>query len=133
MRSHLNLGISKPEEVSDDTVKAMADTLKNSTFLKVSEDGKKIVLEFLFLPQPEMPVQSRTIAASPLEYDVKLEHVESFFGQFAKVNSVRMPRHIADKRLFCGTAFVEFSTVEDAASTFLACTMLLYFTLLKPL
>ncbi|KAL7236773.1 hypothetical protein ACSBR1_019969 [Camellia fascicularis] len=38
MRSHLNLGISKPEEVSDDTVKAVADTLKNSNFLKVSED-----------------------------------------------------------------------------------------------
>ncbi|THF97907.1 hypothetical protein TEA_002348 [Camellia sinensis var. sinensis] len=38
MRSHLNLGISKPEEVSDDTVKAVAATLKNSTFLKVSED-----------------------------------------------------------------------------------------------
>ncbi|XP_028122913.1 la protein 1-like [Camellia sinensis] len=135
MRSHLNLGISKPEEVSDDTVKVVADTLKNSTFLKVSEDGKKIGRATELLPPDEVIEQSdsRTIAASPLEYDVKLEHVESFFGQFAKVNNVRMPRHIADKRLFCGTALVEFSTDEDAASTFLACTMLLYFTLLKPL
>ncbi|CAL5341730.1 unnamed protein product [Camellia sinensis] len=46
------------------------------------------------------------------KYDVKLEDV--FFGQFATVNSVRMPRYIADKRLFCGTALVEFSTDEDA-------------------
>ncbi|GMQ03397.1 hypothetical protein CsSME_00049212 [Camellia sinensis var. sinensis] len=116
MRSHLNLGISKPEEVSDDTVKAVADTLKNSTFLKVSEDGKKIGRATELLPPDEVIEQSdsRTIAASPLEYAVKLEDVESFFGQFAKVNSVRMPRHIADKRLFCGTALVEFSTDEDA-------------------
>ncbi|KAI8021086.1 La protein 1 [Camellia lanceoleosa] len=120
MRSHLNLGISKPEEVSDDTVKAVADTLKNSTFLKVSEDGKKIGRATELLPPDEVIElsDSRTIAASPLEYDVKLEHVESFFGQFAKVNSVRMPRCIAYKRLFCGTALVEFSTDEDAASTY---------------
>lgn len=30
-------------------------------------------------------VDTRTIAASPLEYNVKLENVESFFTQFAKV------------------------------------------------
>lgn len=42
------------------------------------------------------------------------EDLEIFFGQFAKVNSVRLPRHIGDKRFFCGTALIEFSTEEDA-------------------
>lgn len=27
---------------------------------------------------------------------------------------MRLPRHVADKRLFCGTALVEFSTQEEA-------------------
>lgn len=27
---------------------------------------------------------------------------------------MRLPRHVADKRLFCGTALIEFSTEEDA-------------------
>lgn len=27
---------------------------------------------------------------------------------------MRLPRHVADKRLFCGTALVEFSAEEDA-------------------
>lgn len=40
MRGHLNLGDLKPEDVSDDTVKAVAETLRNSTFLKISEDGE---------------------------------------------------------------------------------------------
>lgn len=31
-----------------------------------------------------------------------------------QVNSVRLPRHVADKRAFCGTALVEFSAEEDA-------------------
>ncbi|KAM7490368.1 hypothetical protein LguiA_033289 [Lonicera macranthoides] len=116
MRTHLGLGDAKPEDVPEDTVMAVAETLRTSSFLKISEDGKQVG-RTTELPKPEEVIEQldvRTVAASPLQYDVKLEDVESFFGQFAQVNSVRLPRNVADKRLFCGTALVEFSTEEDA-------------------
>ncbi|KAF2301226.1 hypothetical protein GH714_020982 [Hevea brasiliensis] len=34
------------------------------------------------------------------------------------VNSVRLPRHVADKRVFCGTALIEFSTDADVKDIF---------------
>uniref|UniRef100_A0A2N9J4A7 La protein 1 n=1 Tax=Fagus sylvatica TaxID=28930 RepID=A0A2N9J4A7_FAGSY len=116
MRSHLNLGNMKPDEVPEDTVKAVAETLKTSTFLKVSEDGKKVGRTTELL-KPEDVIEQldiKTIAASPFEYDVTREDLETFFAQYAKVNSVRLPRHVGDKRFFCGTALIEFSAEEDA-------------------
>ncbi|KAJ9168327.1 hypothetical protein P3X46_019868 [Hevea brasiliensis] len=115
MKGYLKLKDLKPEEVPEDTVKAVAETLRKSTSLKVSEDGKKVGRIAALLKPEEATEQLdiRTIAASPLEYDVKREDVESFLGKY-EVSSVRMPRHVADKRVFCGTALIEFSTEEDA-------------------
>ncbi|XP_024963499.1 la protein 1 isoform X2 [Cynara cardunculus var. scolymus] len=123
MRGHLGLGEIKAEDVSEDTVEAVAETLKKSTTLKISEDGKKVG-RTTELPKPEEAIDQldgRTIAASPIEYDIKLEEVESFFGQSTKVNSVRLPRHVADKRVFCGSALVEFSSEEDATKVLTQC------------
>ncbi|XP_004498482.1 la protein 1 [Cicer arietinum] len=115
MRKHLNLGDVKADDVKEDTVKAVAEVLKNAASLKISEDGKKVG-RITELPKPEEVIEQveiRTIAASPFEYNVKLEEVESFFGQLAKINSVRLPRHVGDKRFFCGTALIEFSSDEE--------------------
>ncbi|KAJ6847952.1 la protein 1-like [Iris pallida] len=116
MRNHLGLGNLKAEEVPEETVLAVADVLRKSTVLKVSEDGKRIGRS-TELSKPEVVIEqvdSRTIAASPLPHDVKIEDVEAFFGQHAKVNSVRLPRIVGDKRCFCGTALIEFSEEESA-------------------
>uniref|UniRef100_A0A804PBX5 RRM domain-containing protein n=1 Tax=Zea mays TaxID=4577 RepID=A0A804PBX5_MAIZE len=56
--------------------------------------------------------------AGRLSLHVKLEEVESFFAQCGKVNSVRLPRHVSDKRHFCGTALVEFSEEDEAKGVF---------------
>ncbi|KAE8675833.1 La protein 1 [Hibiscus syriacus] len=116
MRSHLNLRDVKAEDVPEATLKAVAETLRTSSSLKVSEDGKNVGRATALLQPDELIEQldSRTIAASPFEFNVKMEDVQAFFGQYAKVNSVRLPRHVANKKYFCGTALIEFSAEEDA-------------------
>ncbi|XP_039024059.1 la protein 1-like [Hibiscus syriacus] len=116
MRGHLSLRNVKAEDVPEATLKAVAETLRTSSSLKVSEDGTKVGRATALLEPEELIEQldSRTIAASPFEYNVKMEDVQAFFDQYAKVNSVRLPRHVANKKCFCGTALIEFSDEEDA-------------------
>ncbi|GMI89317.1 La protein 1, INVOLVED IN rRNA PROCESSING 2 [Hibiscus trionum] len=117
MRNHLGLmEFKNPEDVPDDTLKAVAQTLTTSSSLKVSEDGKKVGRSTELLEAEELIEQldSRTIAASPFEFTVKREDLEAFFNQYAKVNSVRLPRNVANKKYFCGTALIEFSAEDDA-------------------
>ncbi|KAG2573071.1 hypothetical protein PVAP13_7KG225000 [Panicum virgatum] len=121
MRSHLGLeGEVKPDTVPEETVLAVAEVLRRSSSLRISEDGKKVGRAKELLEPDEVieQVDSRTIAASPLPYNVKLEDVESFFAQCGKVNSVRLPRHVSDKRHFCGTALVEFSEEDEAKGVY---------------
>lgn len=40
MRNHLGLENVKPDEVPEDKVKAVADALRQSTSLKISDDGE---------------------------------------------------------------------------------------------
>ncbi|AQK72513.1 la protein 1 [Zea mays] len=117
MKSHLGLDADvKPETVPEETVLAVAEVLRPSPALRVSEDGKKIGRASELLKPDEIieQVDSRTIAVSPLPCNVKQEDVQSFFTNYAKVNSVRLPRNIANKKHFCGTALVEFSEEEEA-------------------
>ncbi|TYI17498.1 hypothetical protein ES332_A07G028500v1 [Gossypium tomentosum] len=117
MRGHLNLTeVKKADDVPDCTLKVVAQTLRTSSSLKVSEDGKKVGRSTKLLEPEELIEQldSRTIAASPLELNVQREALEAFFGQYAKVNSVRLPHHVVQRMYFCGTALIEFSAAEDA-------------------
>lgn len=116
MRSHLGLDAAvKEDSVPYKTVQAVAKVLRCSQALRVSENGKKVGRANELVKPDEIieQVDSRSIAASPLPYNVKLEDVQSFFDQHGKVNSVRLPKLVSGRH-FCGTALVEFSEEEEA-------------------
>lgn len=41
-------------------------------------------------------------------------HLFVLYMYYLQVESVRLPRNVADKRCFCGTALVEFLSEDDA-------------------
>ncbi|CAH8378887.1 unnamed protein product [Eruca vesicaria subsp. sativa] len=115
MRNLLGLGNTKREDIPESIVEEVANLLRSSDFLKVSDNGQRIG-RGTKLSKPDKvleQVHRRTIAASPFEYSIKMEDVASFFSQYSKVNSVRLPHHVGDKQYFCGTALVELSSEQE--------------------
>lgn len=59
-------------------------------------------------------VDARSLYACPFPWDVTLDALTTFFEGVAKVNGIRMRRHMTSKD-FRGSVFVEFATTEEAA------------------
>ncbi|CAN1837955.1 La protein 1 [Linum perenne] len=119
LKAHLKLGKVKQEDIADDTLKAVAQTLRSSGSLQLSGDGRKVgrVTPLLNPEEIAEKLDQRTVAVSPLPFDINRESLQFFFQStwqdLFQVNSVRLPKHIANTNAFCGTALVEFSSDEE--------------------
>ncbi|MCO5561202.1 hypothetical protein L7F22_014822 [Adiantum nelumboides] len=114
MRNHLSLKESGPDKVPKETTEAVAEVLRKSTVLRVSDDGQKIgrVAPLLKLEEVQAAVDARSIAVGPFRWTITMEEVETFFSQHAKVISVRLPRHPGG-RAFCGSAVLELHSEDE--------------------
>ncbi|CAM6098487.1 unnamed protein product [Calypogeia fissa] len=115
MRSNLGLKEHGPENVTSETTSAVADVLRQSTTLRLSEDGTKVgrVAKLKSPDEVLAAVNARSISANPLPWNITIDEVETFFKEHAKVNSVRLPR-LAGGKAFSGYATIELSSEEEA-------------------
>jgi lupus La protein len=116
MRGHLGVKEIDPEKFPATTIAAVAEVLRKSTFLRLSEDGLKVgrVTKLVKPETVRAAVDARSIAANPFPWKITREEVEAFFSQYGEVKSVRLPRHPVNKGAASGFAVVEFSSEEEA-------------------
>ncbi|KAG0556175.1 hypothetical protein M758_11G030600 [Ceratodon purpureus] len=116
MRAHLGVKESDPAKFPADKLAAVAEVLRTSTSVRVSEDGKRVgrVSKLLKPEAVQAEVDARSIAANPFPYTITMEEVESFFREHGEVKSVRLPKHATSKNAPSGFAVIEFSSEEEA-------------------
>lgn len=99
----------------------MAEVLRGSDSVTVSEDGKQVRRTSSILSAEDIvkQVDSRSLFASPFPFDTTLDAATAFFNTVAPVNCVRFRRHLASGD-FRGSVFVEFASEELATEVRLA-------------
>lgn len=91
----------------------IAEVLRSSEFLEVSEDGERVKRRKPLVPVKDAFARSVYAKGFPEEHETLQQELEKFFAQFGKINSVRMRRDDKNKRKFKGSVFVEFAESED--------------------
>lgn len=101
--------------VPQSAVKAVADVLRASTLLSVSEDGYRVkrTLTIGDFAAVEGEVDARSLCIKPFAYDSTVDGLTTFFSQYGVVNCVRFRRFLNSKD-FKGSIFVEFDSKETA-------------------
>jgi len=115
MRALLQIKDIEPDNVPEEKVEDVANVLKTSDALVVSEDGKKIRRKEPLgsLNEALKAADARTLYVSPFPYTATLEAMTDFFSQHGEVRCVRMRRHQLTKD-FRGSIFLELDSVETA-------------------
>ena len=113
--SLLHLTTRDPKAVPAASVADVADALEGSDVLALSEDRQRVrrAAELRASDEVAAEVDARSLYASPFPFDTTLDALTAFFAHHARVNCVRMRRHLTSKD-FKGSVFVEFATKEEA-------------------
>ena len=124
------LGLAKPARgagapprapPSAETLAALAEALKASTTIVVSDDGARVRRAAPLPPPAELAAaaDARSVYAAPFAFDATIDALTTLFSAIAPVASVRLRRHVASKD-FKGSAFVEFETAAGAEAALAA-------------
>ncbi|KAH9606817.1 hypothetical protein KSS87_001127 [Heliosperma pusillum] len=110
MREMSNILNIKSKKTPRDTLRAVADALKSSSLVVVSDDGTKVgsIIPHAKLQSKMSKFDKRTVVASAFPTNVEDSHVKNFFSEFGQVNYVNIV-HSASV-----TAVVRFSSKKVA-------------------
>eukprot|EP00899_Mesostigma_viride_P002004 jgi/Mesvir1/11804/Mv00163-RA.3 len=127
MRGHLGVTTYKKVdgkevwEVQPAHIDAVAEVLRKSDDLVISDDGK-LVRRKHALPGEEALGEltelqkSRSLAAWPFPWDSKLDTLQAFFAAEGEIKVLRMLRHSRNSKEFKGVVTIEFGSKEEAAA-----------------
>eukprot|EP00775_Hariotina_reticulata_P003296 gene3296-3572_t len=116
LRSPFQLGQAKPEDITDDMITAVAEVLRGSSLLVVSDSGFQVrrATAVPTAKEAARAVDGRSLYARPFPMMATLDTIVAFFQeQGVALNAVRLRRHARSKE-FKGSVFVEAVSAEES-------------------